>query len=93
VIPISEKKKDAKGPRKAPIAERKADPASRTIDFPHRHCNNCGLSVRPDTEYCSDECQTKFEKMIKRKKQMMYLPYIGIILIILFYILIYTQGF
>ena len=92
VIEITDRKNDPKGPRKKAIDERKIEiDQKRTIDFPHKHCNNCGLSVRPEAEYCSDECQHKFEKMIKRKKQLMYLPYIGIVLILLFYLLVYAR--
>ena len=54
----------------------------------HKHCVNCGISVRPDQEYCSDSCKNTFEKMVKRKKQWMWLPYIAIILVLLFYFLI-----
>ncbi len=92
VIEITDRKNDPKGPRKKPIQEKKADGGrNRTIDLPHKHCNSCGLSVRPEEEYCSDECQRKFEKMLKRKKQLMYLPYIGIVLILLFYLLVYAR--
>ncbi|MGA1822848.1 MAG: DUF2116 family Zn-ribbon domain-containing protein [Thermoplasmatota archaeon] len=54
----------------------------------HKHCNNCGLSIPPDREFCSTTCRTTFEKMVKRKKQIMWLPFIGAILLILFMLLI-----
>jgi len=89
-------KDDPKGPRKKrPVPkERPArnEQPPPVADNRHRHCNNCGISVKPDEEYCSAECRTKFEKMIKRKKQLMWLPMIGAILLILFYILVATQG-
>lgn len=89
---MTDRKNDPKGPRKKPIMEKRSEEGIKnTIDFPHKHCSNCGLSIRPEREYCSDECQNKFEKMIKRKKQLMYLPYIGIVLLMLFYLLVYAR--
>ncbi|MDG6225835.1 MAG: DUF2116 family Zn-ribbon domain-containing protein [Candidatus Thermoplasmatota archaeon] len=87
---------DPKGPRKKRPIPRKAEPVPN--DSPsapaalHKHCNSCGLSIPPDAEYCSDNCRTNFERMVKRKKQLMWLPYIGIILMVLFYILVIRAG-
>jgi predicted nucleic acid-binding Zn ribbon protein len=91
---MATRKGDPKGPRKkAPIKKEKKnreDPVPETGSSvrKHKHCVNCGLSVDPAEEYCSDACKSSFEKMVKKKKQMMWLPYIGIALLILFYILI-----
>ena len=90
---------DPKGPRKkSPIKSARKDVRTTEIedrrDLPprHKHCSSCGVSIGPDEEYCSDQCRTSFERMIKRKKQMMWLPYVGIVLIVLFYILIMARS-
>jgi predicted nucleic acid-binding Zn ribbon protein len=72
-----------------PPAGDKVDPG---IVVEHKHCFNCGISISPDKDICSDRCQAEWDKMLKRKKLMTYLPFIGIALIILFYILIYSRG-
>jgi predicted nucleic acid-binding Zn ribbon protein len=43
----------------------------------HKHCLNCGVSIFPDRETCSEKCQTEWDKMVKRKKFWNYLPLIG----------------
>ncbi len=66
----------------------KAEPQAVLVNIPpHKHCVNCGVSVPPGRETCSKECQENWDKMIKRKKYWTYLPLIGILLILLFYIL------
>ncbi len=54
----------------------------------HKHCNNCGVSIAPEKETCSEECQVRWDKMLSRKKFWTYLPIIGTILIVLFWILV-----
>ena len=62
------------------------------IVIDHKHCYNCGISISPDKDICSDKCQVEWDKMLKRKKFMTYLPFIGIALLILFYILVYANS-
>jgi predicted nucleic acid-binding Zn ribbon protein len=58
----------------------------------HKHCFNCGVSITPDKDVCSNKCQAEWDRMMKRKKMMTYIPYVGIGLVILFYMLvIYSQ--
>jgi len=74
---------------KKQIVSQKVDDEDGFRPIPeHKHCNNCGVSVPPDREYCSDSCRSTFEKMVKRKKQIMWLPFIGAILLIMFMLLV-----
>lgn len=62
-------------------------------DIPiHKHCFNCGKPVDIEKDICSDKCQEEWDRMLKRKKMLTYLPIIGGVLLILFYILIMSQG-
>jgi len=54
----------------------------------HKHCFNCGVSVSPDRDLCSDKCQTDWDKMVKRKKYWTYLPLLGVVFLILLYIIL-----
>lgn len=72
-----------------PPSEEEGD---RGTTVKHKHCFNCGISISPDKDICSDKCQAEWDRMMKRKKWMTYLPFIGIILLILFYILIYSRS-
>ncbi|MBN1389714.1 MAG: DUF2116 family Zn-ribbon domain-containing protein [Candidatus Thermoplasmatota archaeon] len=77
--------------KKALIVQRvtpQEDGVQRSAIVPHKHCFNCGVSITTDKDICSDACQAEWDRMLKRKKLMTYLPFIGIALLILFYILI-----
>ena len=89
------------GKKKKPIVRSRADEEeeetspsiSSSSKFPrHKHCNNCGVSISPDSETCSTECQAQWEKMLSRKKFWTYLPIIASALLILFMFLIYGGG-
>jgi predicted nucleic acid-binding Zn ribbon protein len=58
----------------------------------HKHCFNCGISITPDKDLCSDKCQAEWDRMMRRKKLMTYLPFIGILLLIAFYIIVYANS-
>lgn len=85
------------GKKKRPITKPPSDrveentPPSHTLSSKvpkHKHCNNCGVSIAPEKETCSEECQVRWDKMLSRKKFWTYLPIIGTILIVLFWILV-----
>ncbi|MEA3558059.1 MAG: DUF2116 family Zn-ribbon domain-containing protein [Candidatus Thermoplasmatota archaeon] len=59
---------------------------------PHKHCFNCGKSIPLDREVCSDRCQEEWDRMLKKKKMLTYLPYIGAVLLIVLYLLIMSNG-
>jgi len=88
---------EKKNPKKKGWAKRPIDgpePAKKDISVeathfpPHKHCLNCGLSIPPGKETCSGACKEQWEKMLKRKKYWTYLPIIGFVLLMLFYLLI-----
>jgi predicted nucleic acid-binding Zn ribbon protein len=58
----------------------------------HKHCFNCGISIPPDRDICSDKCQAEWDRLLKRKKMLTYLPFIGMGLLLLFYILVVANG-
>ncbi len=89
--------KNRGGKKKRPITKPPLDhveedmPPSHTLSSKvpkHKHCNNCGVSISPEKETCSEECQVRWDKMLSRKKFWTYLPIIGTILIVLFWILV-----
>ena len=91
------KKKSPKssGKKKKPViisrppSGEKNDPG---IVVDHKHCFNCGISISPDKDLCSDKCQVEWDRIMRRKKLMTYVPYIGIVLVLAFYFLVMTQG-
>ncbi len=88
--------KNRGGKKKRPITKPPSDQVEETSPShtlsskvpKHKHCNNCGVSIAPEKDTCSDECQARWDKMLSRKKFWTYLPIIGTILIILFWILV-----
>lgn len=80
------------GKKKKPVPVRRAasgeEGVAPSITPPHKHCFNCGVSIPVERDICSDRCQAEWDRMLKRKKLMTYLPFIGIALLLLFYVLI-----
>ena len=96
-MPSSSKKSPKKsGKKKKPVVISRGstsdDQGSSGNIRDHKHCFNCGISISPDKDICSDKCQAEWDRLLKRKKLMTYLPFIGIALLILFYILIYANS-
>lgn len=89
MVPTKKKApKERSHKKKKKVLSDHEDPDNSFRPIPeHKHCNNCSVSIPPDREYCSDPCRTQFEKMVKRKKQIMWLPFIGAILLVLFMLL------
>ncbi|MGA1820012.1 MAG: DUF2116 family Zn-ribbon domain-containing protein [Thermoplasmatota archaeon] len=85
----SGKKKKPMTVRKPPTEEAGGHQSSFS---PHKHCFNCGISVPTDRDICSDKCQAEWDRMLKRKKMMTYLPFIAIALLLLFYFLIISSS-
>lgn len=53
----------------------------------HRHCQVCSKAIPFSEEYCSEECETEFQALVKKRKSYIYLMYGMIILIIVVMIL------
>jgi predicted nucleic acid-binding Zn ribbon protein len=51
----------------------------------HAHCHMCGKSIPFGETLCSEECKQRYQRLLKRRKIMVYLMY-GIIaaLIVIF---------
>ncbi len=55
---------------------------------PHKHCFNCGISISPDRDICSDKCQDEWDRMLKKKKMITYLPIFAILFLVVIYMII-----
>ncbi len=55
----------------------------------HRHCQVCSKAIPITEEFCSEECKTEFEAMIKKRKSYIYIIYATMILIIVVMLLSY----
>ena len=76
--------KEKKGPKKRSGKKKKSikrtqpdSESDKGVGIPkHKHCNNCGVSVPPGEEFCSDVCRMEFDRMVKRKRKWMWLPFV-----------------
>ena len=48
----------------------------------HRHCQVCSKAIPLSEEICSEECKTEFEKLVKKRKNYIYILYASMVLII-----------
>jgi len=48
----------------------------------HRHCQVCSKAIPISEEFCSEECETEFQGMIKKRKSYIYIIYATMIFII-----------
>ena len=88
---MAPQKKTNKKKRAIPSKDEDVPSTPTQIVQPHNHCYHCGVSTPPGKEICSDKCQVEWDRMIKRKKMITYLPLIGGALLILFYILVLSS--
>jgi predicted nucleic acid-binding Zn ribbon protein len=54
----------------------------------HKHCINCGLAIKSDKEYCSDECKKERKEMLKKKRRQLLTLYIGSVIVVIILVLI-----
>jgi len=87
----------SKGPQKRSGKKKRAIPSRKEsyregapseVVLPHKHCFNCGISIPPGKDICSDKCQLEWDRMMKRKKMLTYLPIFGILFLIVLYMII-----
>jgi predicted nucleic acid-binding Zn ribbon protein len=57
----------------------------------HRHCRVCGKVVPPGEEVCSKACRRKREESLRSRKNMMYLLYAGILIVLVASVLSYAR--
>lgn len=55
---------------------------------PHKHCINCGISVPPNENFCSDKCKDEWIKIIKKRKRIILYQSIIISIFIVLIILL-----
>jgi predicted nucleic acid-binding Zn ribbon protein len=54
----------------------------------HTHCLMCGKSIIIGETLCSEQCKQKYNKMLKRRKLIVYLMYVMLFAIIVIFIII-----
>ncbi|MCD6468321.1 MAG: DUF2116 family Zn-ribbon domain-containing protein [Thermoplasmata archaeon] len=42
----------------------------------HKHCPVCGKAIPLEEAFCSEECKQKYQQMLKRRRQLLFLMYI-----------------
>ena len=49
----------------------------------HRHCQVCYKAIPLNEEFCSEECKTEFDNMVKKRRNLVYLIYGTMIVMII----------
>lgn len=57
----------------------------------HYHCQVCGKAIPLGEILCSEECKQKYQKMVRRRKIMIYLMY-GILAALIVVFVLFGQG-
>jgi len=52
----------------------------------HTHCQICGKAIPISETFCSDECKHKYEKMLRKRKMLVYIMYALIFFVLLVFI-------
>ena len=57
----------------------------------HKHCNMCGKSIPVSEKICSDECNEKYQMLLKKGRTLRYVVYIMMVIfaLVCFYVLFY----
>ncbi len=55
----------------------------------HRHCQVCSKAIPLSEEFCSEECKIEFDKMVKKRKNFLYLFYGMVVIFIIVMIISY----
>lgn len=58
----------------------------------HTHCNMCGKAIPVSETLCSEECKEKFNKMVKKRKTLVYIMYVFIFIILGLFIISNMTG-
>lgn len=57
----------------------------------HRHCKVCGKAIPPEAEFCSKGCRRKREAQLQSRRNLGYLMYGAIAILILITVLNYVH--
>jgi predicted nucleic acid-binding Zn ribbon protein len=57
----------------------------------HRHCKVCGKVVAPGEEVCSKACRRRREETLQSRRNLMYVLYLGIAIVLVFTVLTYAR--
>jgi len=49
----------------------------------HKHCQICGKAIPLKEKFCSEECEQKFNEIVKKRKILIYILYGAVVLMIL----------
>jgi predicted nucleic acid-binding Zn ribbon protein len=53
----------------------------------HRHCQVCYKAIPLSEEFCSEECSLEFDKMVKKRKNLIYVIYGTMVVMIIILLL------
>ncbi len=60
------------------------------MDIPdHKHCLNCGISIPPDQRFCTKKCEEEWNQKLKHRKNMFYMEFILIAILLIFLVIEY----
>ena len=49
---------------------------------PHKHCLNCGISIPPDQNFCSEKCKEEWMAAIRKRRKIILYQTIALIILI-----------
>lgn len=52
----------------------------------HAHCHMCGKSIPLSETLCSEECKEKYQRLLKRRKLIVYMMYGMLAALIVFFV-------
>jgi predicted nucleic acid-binding Zn ribbon protein len=75
--------KEGSGLKEHPKPPKGGAGAKGTKLLQHRHCQVCSKAIPLSEEFCSEECNTEFDKMVKKRRNFLYLFYGMVVLFII----------
>jgi len=54
----------------------------------HRHCQMCGKAIPLEEIFCSEECKTNYEKLIKKRRKLILVMYVVLLVMFIAFLLI-----
>ena len=57
----------------------------------HRHCKVCGRAIGPEQEFCSKVCRRKREEALRSRRQLTYVMYAAIVILVILVVTSYVH--
>jgi len=58
----------------------------------HKHCIRCGLAIKSDDDFCSDECKDTHAMILKKKRRQLLTLYVGSVVVVIILVLMSMGG-